>query len=118
MALPFIFATQPTGNVPASDLDTNYNAVGALGIFRCTAAGTNSITLTPIANQPTIAAYTNNLGFWFVAAATSTSTVNIQVGSFASLPLYDKSGNAAGAGSLIANYLYVAYYISSLNGSA
>lgn len=114
MTLPFIFATQ-AGNVPASELDADLNAVGAMAITACAAAGTNAISLAPAANQPTVAAYANYQAFGFVAPATPTGTVTLQVNGLGFLPVYDSSGNTLVAGSLLINQYYVAIYNSALN---
>lgn len=119
MALPTIFATQPTGNVPASDLDANFNAVAAMGIMQCTASGTNSITLTPAANQPAVSAYANYQQFSFVPAATPTGSVSLQVGSLALLPLYYADGKTqASVGAFTAVQLVIMVYNSALNSGA
>lgn len=119
MALNNIFATQPTGNVPASYLDANFNAVGAMAITQCTASGTNSITLTPITNQPAVPAYANYQLFSFVPANSPTGSVSIQVGSLSSLPLYLQNGSTqAGSGAFSTTQLLIIAYNSALNSGA
>lgn len=120
MALPFVFATQPTGNVPAVDLDTNFNAVAALGVIPCTATGTNTITLVPFANTPTISAYTNLApSFVFIAAATSTGAVQIGINSIAPVAASKWNGlQPLGNNDIFANLAYRATFVQSLNGGA
>lgn len=117
MSLPNIFATQ-SGNVTASELDANFNAVGNMGLYRCTATGTNTITLTPATNQPAVSAYAGNLGVFFVAANTSTGPVQAQVGILPEIPVYNQDGTIAGANSILANSAYTMFYEASLNTGA
>lgn len=119
MALPTIFATQPTGNVPASDLDVNFNAVAAMAITQSAASGTNGITLTPAANQPPVSAYANYQQFSFLPAAIPTGSVSLQVGALASLPLYYTDGKTqASIGAFTTVQLVVIAYNSALNSGS
>lgn len=79
MALPFQFANVTT--LVTSQLDANYNALGALTPIPCTAAGSNIITLTPLANTPTVSAYSNYMQFTAIASATNTGPVTVGVGA-------------------------------------
>lgn len=115
MSLPFNFATE-SGNQPAAQLDTNFVAVGNMGIYRCTATGSNVLTLTPNPNQPEVTAYADDMAFFFIAAATSTGTIQAQVGVLPDLPVYDQDGSATGANSITVAGAYIAFYQSSLNG--
>lgn len=115
MALPFVFATQAAGNVPGAELDTNFSSVANMAAFTCTATGTNSITLSPAANQPDVVAYVNGQKYQFLAAANSTGSVQMQVGSLSLLNVYRQDSVAAGSGDLIASGLYVATYYTALN---
>lgn len=119
-ALPNIFANQ-SGNVSASELDTNYNAVAAMGTTQCTATGTNTITLVQNANQTTVSAYANYQQFSFVAAntTTGTGTVTVTVNGIGALSLYlPDSVTAAGSGTIVANRFYVVAYNSALNSGS
>lgn len=120
MALPFTFQSLPTGNVPAADLDTNFVQVASTAIVPCTATGTNAITLTPLANNITISVYANYLNFGFVAAATSTGSVTINVSSVGALPLYiaGSATSQATAGTLTVGVFYVVTYNLALNSGA
>jgi hypothetical protein len=89
MALPFVFANVSTLATPA--LDANYNALGALTPIPCVVSGTNDITLTPLTNTPTVAAYSNYMQFTGIAAGTNTTTVTATVGALATLPVYKAS---------------------------
>lgn len=116
MALPTTFSGLAAGNYPASLLDGNFNAVGNMAIYRCTATGTNAITLTLLANQTPIGSYANNIAFWFIAPATTTSSpVTIQVSALSALNVYRDDGVLAGSGDLTLGGAYEAYYINSLN---
>lgn len=118
MSLPTTFSGLAAGNYPASLLDGNYNAVGNMAIYRCTAAGTNAITLTPISNQTPLAAYANNLAFWFIAPSTTSGAVTAQVGALPFINVYNQDGTAAGTGNIVSGAAYVGYYISTLNSGA
>lgn len=107
MSLPITFASLPTGNVPASNLDSNFAAVGALTIIPCTASGTNAITLTPVTNAPSVSGYTAFQQFSFVAAATSTGAVTININSIGAIPLNVIGGTQAGAGQIVSGLFYV-----------
>lgn len=119
MSLPNVFANVTELDTPA--LDANFNALGALTVIPCLAVGTNAITLTPLANTPTIAAYSNNAPiFGFQAAATtSTTPVTAQVGTLPALQIYKANGAVAiGANDfLIGNTYYIAYN-AALNSNA
>jgi len=121
MTLPNIFASTPAGaQRPGADLDTNFTAVGLLGMIPCTATGVNAIVLTPITNTaPAIAAYSNYLCFTFVAGSNSTNSVTVQVSGLAALNLYKAGGvTQAGSGDIVANQLYTIIYNLALNSGA
>ncbi len=113
MALPASFSnnTSPTG----VQLDQNFAALGAMAVTHCTATGTNTITLSPLSNQPAVAAYTNQQIFDFQAAASSNGSVTVQVGSLSSLPLYLIGGAQAGSGDITISTPYLIQYLSTLN---
>jgi hypothetical protein len=116
MALPVVFATQPTGNVLASGLDSNFNAVGALGTIPCTTSGTNAITLSPSGSVPTVSSYVTFQLFSFIAAATTTGSVTIQVNALTFLPLFLSDGvTQAGSGTLLSGSFYVIAFNQALN---
>ena len=120
MGWPYTFATE-SGNQPAAQLDTMFNAVGLLTIVPCTAIGTNTIALTPQVNTPVQSAYANSQRYSFIAAATSTGSVTINVNSIGALPLYRWSVNTytqAGAKDLIIGAYYDIVYNSSFNAGS
>lgn len=114
MSLPFTFATQ-AGNVPASELDANFNAVGAMGITACTASGTNAISLTSASNQPPISAYADYQAVGFVASATTSGPVTLQINGLGFLSVFDVTGAQLDSGSLVISQYYVVIYNSALN---
>src|ERR1700687_4699327 len=112
--VPYAAQTAPT----MGELDQTFADVAALGIIPSTAAGTNAITLTPTANTPTVSAYANYQAFSFVAAATATGAVTIQVGSLAALNVYLPDGVVqASANNLFITATYVVVFNSALNGA-
>lgn len=118
MALPHSFAavTSATGQ----QLDDNFAADGALTTILCTAAGANSIVLTPAANAPACTAYglPYPYRFSFVAAGTSSGSVTVAVGALAALPLYLPTGVQAGSADLTSGFYYEAAYVASLNSGS
>lgn len=117
MALPFIFQNL-SGNVPAADLDANFNAIGNMGVYQCGATGTNTIALTLSANQPTLVAYANRLSFGFTAAASSTNLVTANVASIGALNVYNQDGSQCGENDIISGIYYELVYLTSLNSGA
>ena len=86
MSLPTTFAglTAATG----AELDNNFAALGNLTTLQCTAAGTNTVVLTQVANSPTVAAYTSLLLFSAVISSTNTGAATLAVGTLSALPVY------------------------------
>jgi len=80
---------------PLSALDNNFTTFGALVPIPCNVAGTNTLTLTQngagLVPTPTISAYTSNMVFTGIAAATNSSSVTAAVGSLSALPVYKDS---------------------------
>jgi hypothetical protein len=116
MALPFTFATLPAGLTPAADLDTNFAAVASLGVIPCTATGTNSLTLTPIANTPNVQAYVGFQLFGFVAPATSTGAVTIAVSALSATNVYLPNGVTQA--NVVAGVYYIVQFNTALNSGA
>lgn len=119
MSLPNIFATQPTGNVPAAFLDQNFAALGVIDCVPGTVAGIDALVYTPAANTPSITSYQQLQGFSFKAVASNTSGVTFRVGVLAVLSVYKPTtgGPAAlAAGDIQNNGYYQLYYDVNLNG--
>lgn len=119
MALPNIFATQPTGNVPAAFLDQNFAALGAIDCVPGTVAGVDALVYTPAANAPSITSYQQLQGFSFKAVASNTSGVTFRVGVLAVLNVYKPATGgptALAAGDIQNNGYYQLYYDVNLNG--
>ena len=117
MALPIIFANLAAGVQPLSDFDTMFNNAATMSTIACTAGGTaNAITLAPNTNMPTVTAYANYQAFGFVAAATSTGAVTINISGVGALPVYAPNGTTQLAtGSITVSAYYVIVYNSALN---
>lgn len=119
MGLPVTFATLAAGNQPLSLFDTQFLAVADLGYIPCSAgAGPNNITLTPFANTPTISSYPDLApGFVFVAAATSTGAVSLNVSLVGARNAYKWNGlQPAGANDIVSGAIYRAIPLAALNG--
>lgn len=116
MALPASFSnnTSPTG----VQLDNCLLALGAMAVQLCTATGTNTITLTPNANQPTVSAYVSQQFFAFTAVNSSSGPVTLQVLALAALPLYLPGGAQADNGSITNGTPYLIQYLASLNSGS
>lgn len=118
MALSTTFGvlTAATGG----ELDVNFAEVGALTTLRTGATGTNSIVLTPAANQPAVSGYglPNPVKFSFTAPATSTGAVTLEILSFGFLPVYTPNGVQATTGTLVSgNYYEVTYTTGAIYNS-
>ena len=119
MSLPVIFATLAAGDQNLSLFDTQFAALGALVVIPCAASGQNAVVLTPNANTPTVAAYSDlSPIFTWKQAQTSTSAVTLQVaGGLSVLTAYKNNGQTAcGANDLIAGAVYQAAYSAALGG--
>lgn len=120
MSLPVTFATLQSGNQPLSLIDTQSAALGALGVIPCAAAGQNSITLTPNANTPTIASYTDLApSFSYTAAQTSNGSVSISVAGIGARQAYKWNGQQVmGTGDSVAGSVYKATFLTALNSGS
>lgn len=110
MALPVTFGPQTT--VSLGQLAQNFNALGALTVIQCSSSGTNAIVLTPAANAPAINAYglPNPVKFGFLAPASTSGAVTLEVGALGFFPVYTTNGVQATSGTLIVgNYYEVTY---------
>lgn len=116
MALPVLFAalSQATG----ADLDEDFAALGALTPIPCTVTGTNALTLSPLANTPTVTSYSNYMSFTAVAVASNTGAVQAQVGALPLLNVYKDSptGPVPLTGNeIVTNNVFTLTYDSALN---
>jgi len=117
MPLPVIFGAITTATDPLSLLDTNYNAVAALGSIPCTATGQNTIALAPGTNTPTISSYPDLApAFVFAAAQTSNGAVTINVNGVGARNAYKWNGAIqCGSGDIIAGAVYRVTPLQALN---
>lgn len=115
MALPRVFAALTSAQM--SYLDEDFNAVAALTTVQSTASGTNTITLTPAANAPTVGAYglPNPVRFGFLAGATSSGAVTLRVNALAFLKVFLPSGVQANTGDMNSGSYYEVVYLASLD---
>ncbi len=120
MTIPtYTFASFAAGNFPAADWDVSWAEVSALTNIFCTAAGTNSIALTPSATSPNPAAYQSGMKLTFLATGTNTGAVTIHFSLLAALPLYDQNGLAVSvAGTITSGTYYEIAYDATLNSNA
>lgn len=114
MTLPVTFG--PLTAASMGQLDQNFNAVGALTTIQCSATGTNSIVLTPAANQPVVNGYglPNPLKFGFTAPAASSGAVTLEVGAIGFLPVYTSNGVQATSGTLQSGVYYEVTYTTGV----
>lgn len=87
MPLPITFGPL-AGPIPTSNLDTNFAAVGAMGVLSCTAAGGNALTLSPLGQQTIPLAYSNGQRFQFIAALTNTGAMTANVAALGIKPIF------------------------------
>lgn len=117
MAPRTIYANLQDGLQNLSLWDQSLADVGNLGLIPCTAAGTNTIVLTPIpaAFAPNISTPPQQLQtFTFVATATSSGSVTIN-----GLKAYKEDGvTQAATNDFISGVLYGVAYNSALNSAA
>jgi hypothetical protein len=118
MAPRTVFSTLAAGNEPLSLFDAMFADAMNLGIIPCTATGVNTIALAPFANTPTISSYTSLApSFAFIAAATSTGAVTINVNGIGAINAFKWNGQQAlGAGDITIGETYKATYNATLNG--
>jgi len=117
LALPVVFATLASGNQPLSLLDTQSNALAALGGIPCAAAGQNVIALTPFTNTPTITSYPDLApSFVFAAAQTSNGAVTANVSLVGARNVYKWNGSTqCGSGDIVAGLVYKLTPLLALN---
>jgi len=119
LALPVIFGAITAATDPLSLLDTNYNAVAALGSIPCTATGQNAITLVPGPNTPTISSYPDLApSFVFAAAQTSNGAVTISAGAGFRNAYKWNGAVQCGSGDIVAGAVYRATPLQALNAGA
>lgn len=120
MAPRTIYANLADGLQPFSLWDQSLADMGSLGVIPCAASGTNTIALTPVtgafAPNP---AYSNNNHFCFVAAATSSGAVTINIGGLGAKALFQSDGTTpVAASALVSGSFYEIAYGSSLAAGA
>lgn len=120
MALPIVFGALTGGNQPLSDFDTQFAAVAALGAIPCAASGQNVISITPLANTPTVSSYVDlQPSFVFVAAQTSNGSVTANVAGLGARNVYKWNGQQlCGAGDIVAGSTYRLTPLQALNSGA
>jgi hypothetical protein len=118
MSLPWVFANVTELDTP--HLDDNYNALGEFVTVQCTAAGINTLTLTPVTNAPVVSAYglPYPVRFGFTAPANSTGSVQAAISGLATLNVYLPNLSQAGNGSLTSGSYYEVVYLAALNSGA
>ena len=130
-------ASDIAGNIASKSLDISAEAAyermrnyvnGGGRTFACLCTGTNVLSLTPNGHgdedgvSPLLEGYRFGDAFLFWAQNTSTGAVTGTVvpksGTLATLKVFKTNGAAqAGSGDVIANSLYVAWYIPILDGN-
>jgi hypothetical protein len=117
MAVWTTFAALTNPTLP--ELDANFNILSGLTSIPCTVAGTNTLTLTNIANSGSIAAYANYMRFSGIAANNNTGATTAKFGSLAALSVYKDTpaGPVALAGNeIVVNNEFTLIYDLALNG--
>src|SRR5439155_17994961 len=94
--------------------------MGSIGVIPCTAAGINSIVLTPIPTifSPTVTTPQSLQRFSFIAVGNSSGPITIQISSTADLKLYREDGaTQATTGDLTSGVTYTINYNAALNSA-
>ena len=110
MAPRTIYANLGDGYQPFSLWDQSLADMGSLGVTPCTATGTNAIVLTPIAGAfaPNVTTPQTLQLFSFVATATSTNSVTVQIGGISPRNLLRIDGSTqAAANDILINVSYL-----------
>ena len=85
----------------------------------CTATGTNAIVLTPTLHKEGGLVLGNHMGFSFEAVATSSGLVTVKLADQIALKAYITNGaTQANTGDVVDGSLYLALYLSTLDGGA
>lgn len=116
MSLPVIFSNQTAPQL--SWLDQDFAALGALTPIPCVVSGTNSLSLAPLSNTPTITTYSNYLMVSGVFAASNTASMTAAVLGLALLPVYKDTASGPvvlTGGEAIAGNFFILAYDSTLN---
>lgn len=89
-------------------------------IVPCTAAGQNDIVLTPALHKEGMATLTDHQSFSFEAVATSSGSVTVRLANDSTARKGYKANGAtqAGSGDVVDGSLYLAMFLSSLDGGA
>lgn len=97
--------------------------VGMNRVIPCNASGTNVISLTLLDSAPLVEKYVDHDIYAFVAAATSTGSVTMNVvtrtGALSTVKAYKTNGSAqASTGDVVSGSLYLAIYNDALDGGS
>lgn len=120
MTLPITFGPL-AGPIPTSDLDTNFAAVGAMGVIYCSATGTNTLALTAIGNQAVANAYAQGFKAQFVAANSNTGATSANVNTLGALGVYKDTvlgPVVCAGGEIISGCAYQLWYDPALSSGA
>jgi len=119
MGWPTTFSQLAGGNQPLSIFDTMFAQVAQMIAIPCTAAGQNSITVSPNPNCPILTSYTEFCAVRFKAVQTSNGTVSLNFLTLPNLPVYLGDGaTPAGANNLVLGQEYVCVFSQSLNSGS
>ncbi len=106
-------------------LDNNTLTLSAAAPIPCTVSGTNALTLTQngagVVPSSTISAYTTNMAFSGIAAASNTSAVTAQVGSVGILNVYKDTSTGPQllvGGEIVIGNAFTLQFDASLNSGA
>lgn len=115
-----VFSTLAAGNQALALFDTLSGQIAINVIAKCGASGTNAIVLTTDAtNGPTISALVTGQHVSFLAAATSTAAVTINLSTFGALKAFAQDGTTQlGSGDVVSGCEYVFGYNLALDGGA
>lgn len=114
-AVPNTFANVTNATTP--NLDADFSALAPGVVLACTATGTNTILLTPVASTLSVTGYSDKEIYSFVAAANSTGSVQINISGVGAVNLYLADGvTQAGSGNIALGKFYMIAYQTALSG--
>lgn len=115
--VPNAFGSLTNPQLP--NLDQDFVALASGIVVACTATGTNAVTLAPVVGTVTVSSYSDKDRYGFVAAATSTGPMTMQVNALGFVNVYKPGGvTQANAGDATISEYYDVVFVQTLNSNA
>lgn len=115
MTAPVTFANLTAPSMAL--LDQMFAAVAAFAPVPCSAAGTNTITLTPLSDSIAVPTTFGTLQMAiFEAPATTTGLATAGFAGGSQFPLYKTGGTQCGSGDIVSGNVYLVAFAPTLGG--